>query len=118
MAMSRRQEQILVWLLEQEQPSPYGVYPPSTIAWGIGMNKLPPVVGGGSGSGRGSGHRVFNPAQRIISSLTGLRNRGLVYVTGREDGLSGSAYGLTDMGLAAARELAGVQPAGQLRGGT
>ena len=97
--VTERQEKILVWLLDN------GTSPPSRIAYGIGMNKLPRIEGSGSGAGRGSGHRVFNPAQRIISSLVGLRNRGLVGMTGRSDGMSGTAYGLTEPGDYVARQL-------------
>lgn len=107
MALARRQELILVWMLEQERERPGGAWPPSEIAYGIGMNRLPAIHGSGSGSGRGSGPRVFNPAQRIISSLTGLSGRGLIRHGKRRDGMSGSAYGLTEKGRDAAAHLAG-----------
>jgi hypothetical protein len=38
----------------------------------------------------------MNPAQRIIGSLTGLRQRGLVRFAARRDGHTGTAYRLTD----------------------
>lgn len=72
--------------------------PPSQIASAIGMHKLPRVEGSGHGNGRGSGHRVFNPAQRIIGSLNGLKKRDIVTVWPRSDHLSGTAYGLTVFG--------------------
>lgn len=53
---------------------------------------LPRVEARGRGNGRGSGHRVFGPAQRIIFPLTALRKRGLICFTSRNDGLSGTAY--------------------------
>lgn len=92
-----RQLAILRYLYE------HGTTPPSGIAHGIGMNELPRIEGGGSGAGRGSGHRVFNPAQRIIGSLNGLAKRGLVVLTSRPDGLSGSAYCLTEAGTSTAK---------------
>jgi hypothetical protein len=57
-----------------------------------------PVEGSGHGNGRGSGHRVFGPAQRVIFPLTMLRDRGIVASVERRDGLSGGAYELTKLG--------------------
>lgn len=87
-----RQRAVLEYLRE------HGNSTPAEIAYGIGMDELPPVIGSGSGAGRGSGHRVFNPAQRIISSLTGLAGRGLIVHLARLDGRSGASYAITDAG--------------------
>lgn len=57
-----------------------------------------PVHGSGHGNGRGSGHRVFGEAQRVIFPLNRLKVLGLVYVASRSDGLSGTAYGITPEG--------------------
>jgi hypothetical protein len=65
---------------------------PATIAREAGFDK---VVGGRGEGGRGRGHRVFNPAQRIIPALTGLRRRGMIRDTRRRDGMSGVAYDFT-----------------------
>lgn len=91
--LTDRQEAVLAWLYDNR-----GAHPPSHIAYGIGMDQLPAVTGSGSGAGRGSGHRVFNPAQRIISSLTGLVARKLVGHRRRPDGRSGVAYAISDAG--------------------
>lgn len=64
---------------------------PNEIGYAIGLQQGD-VMGGGSGVGRGSGHRAFGPAQRIIPVLTALRKRGLIGMVPREDGLSGTAY--------------------------
>lgn len=58
-----------------------------------------PVKGSGHGNGRGSGHRVFGEAQRVIFPLNRLKDLGLVYVTRRADGQSGTEYGITVKGL-------------------
>lgn len=43
--------------------------------------------------------RVMGPAQRVIGSLNGLRNvKGLVTLGPRPDGLTGTAYMLTEEG--------------------
>lgn len=103
MALSANQEAILVWMLRNESVEGYSSWPPSHIAAGIGKQ---PVHGGRGQGGRGKGHRVFNPAHRIISSLTGLRKRGLVTWGQRHDGYSGTAYRLTEEGRDAATALA------------
>ena len=43
--------------------------------------------------------RVMGPAQRVIFAITALKNRGLLRMTNRRDGLSGTAYTLTRRGL-------------------
>ncbi len=43
--------------------------------------------------------RVMGPAQRIIFTLIGLRHRGLIAMTRRRDGLSGTAYALSAKGI-------------------
>jgi hypothetical protein len=72
-----------------------GVMTPNHIG---GMLNLKPVHGSGSGSGRGSGYRVFGAAQRIIFPLTRLRELGFVHLMTRPDGMSGTAYVITDTG--------------------
>lgn len=49
--------------------------------------------------------RRMGPAQRVISSLNGLKYRGLVTFGRRRDGLSGTAYYLTEEGRKLATEL-------------
>lgn len=95
--LAPRQEAILGYLLDLYEHEARG-YPatPAQIAIGIGMGKLPRVEGNG---------RVFNAAQRIISALTGLRQRGLIANGRRPDGLSGSSYALTYQGFEVAEEL-------------
>ena len=68
---------------------------PNQIGYQAGAKR---VEGSGRGNGRGSGHRVFGPAQQIIPTLTSLRKRGLIGLTSRPDGWSGTAYYLTDAG--------------------
>jgi hypothetical protein len=62
---------------------------------------LPPVTAAGHMSGRGSGHRIFGPAQRVIFTLNRLRELGYVDFMGRPDGRSGTAYFITPEGEAA-----------------
>jgi hypothetical protein len=67
----------------------------------IGMevcHGMPPIQGGRGQGGRGKGSRTFGDAQRVIFPLNRLRDLGLVYVTSRPDGLSGTAYGITAEG--------------------
>jgi DNA-binding PadR family transcriptional regulator len=45
----------------------------------------------------------LGPAQRIISALTSLRRQELVVLRVRPDGLSGSAYAITEAGRAVLR---------------
>jgi len=68
---------------------------PNQIGYRAGAKQ---VFGTGSGSGRGSGHRAFGAAQQIIPVLTSLRRRGLIAMTSRPDGMSGTAYFLTEAG--------------------
>lgn len=104
--LAERQQKVLLILLAHEGQddavkAAYGMTPND-----IGAElSLPAVEGGGSGSGRGSGHRVFGPAQRVISSLNGLRSRGLVDLGPRRDGRSGTAYSLTVDGRVEALKL-------------
>jgi hypothetical protein len=46
-----------------------------------------------------------NPAQRVIGTVIGLDRRGLVRLGRRNDGLSGTAYQLTDEGRRVAETL-------------
>lgn len=74
--LSDLQRRVLLVLLDAEERDSLAVLTPNEIG---GRLDLKPVEGGGSGAkGRGAGHRVFGPAQRIISPLNGLRGRGLV----------------------------------------
>lgn len=55
-------------------------------------------------SGQPPGHhahdgRAMAPAQRVIFSLIGLRNRGLIRMANRRDHLTGTAYEITDAGV-------------------
>jgi hypothetical protein len=76
----------------------YRVFPPNVIAITMGLDGPERRGRFVNGKGNWTGHMA--PAQRIISTLRSLEARGLVYFAAREDGYSGSAYGLTD----AARE--------------
>ena len=106
---TERQQAILVYLLEQSEETPSVRYlhypcPPSAIAYGIGMDKLPLIT-----AYKGwSGTAVMNPAQRIISSLGGLEKRELIQSAPRPDGMSGSAYRLTEAGTREAQLLRGA----------
>lgn len=73
------------------------VLTPNAIGYKLGVER---VVGGSGQGGRGRGHRVFGPAQRVIFPLNRLEALGLVFTVSRPDGLSGRAYGITDAGLA------------------
>lgn len=59
----------------------------------------------GFSTGHVGGHRcshngrVMGPAQRVTFALIGLKQRGLVTMTNRRDGLSGTAYMLTGAGI-------------------
>lgn len=54
-------------------------------------------------SGRGNSTRVMGLAVHVTTALVNLRERGLVYSCRRRDGMSGSAYDLTDEGEHAAK---------------
>lgn len=54
---------------------------------------------------RGPWSGPMNPAQRVIGTVIGLNRRGLVTFSARRDGLTGTAYTLTDAGRQTAREL-------------
>lgn len=54
--------------------------------------------------------RAMAPAQRVIFPLIALRKRGLVDMTRRPDGLSGTAYVLTDNGELFCREHGLLRP--------
>lgn len=47
--------------------------------------------------------RTMGVAVHVTTSLTALRKRGLVYITRRPDGLSGTAYEITEEGSKAWR---------------
>lgn len=49
--------------------------------------------------------RAMAPAQRVIFPLTSLRKAGLVVMVRRTDGLSGTAYTLTEKGIRTVRDL-------------
>lgn len=105
--LSKLQAEVLVWLNEEGDTVtrdiariPTDLHRPSAIAQGLKLGKrLGLIQGGGGGAGRGSGHRTFNQAQRLISPLRGLEQRGLIE-SGWNDG---PAYRLTEVG----REVAG-----------
>lgn len=48
--------------------------------------------------------RAMGPAQRVIFPLSALRKRGFVAMSPRTDGLSGTAYRITDAGRLALEE--------------
>lgn len=75
------------------------IYPstPNRIAIEMGLDSDVRRQGNGA-AGRGGWAGVMAPSQRIIFPLTALRKRGLVYLCSRPDGMSGTAYGLTDEG--------------------
>lgn len=89
--MTERMEDILR-TLEQE-----GEMTPNHIGMSV-CRGMPPVQGGRGQGGRGKGSRTFGDAQRVIFPLNRLKELGLVYVTGRRDGLSGTSYGITPKG--------------------
>jgi hypothetical protein len=66
---------------------------------------LPRVFGGRGAGGRGRGHRTFGPAQRVIFTLTRLRDLGLVDYGPRADGRTGTQYFITDAGQEALEEI-------------
>lgn len=85
--ITERQRRILHYLAENGTDTPAG------IAYGIGITK-------GPRRRRGPWSGYQSPAQHIISSLTGLRRRGLIGFGSRSDGLSGTAYTITAEGRA------------------
>lgn len=90
----------LVALRDSDSPSDYPA-PPSKIAQAMiraGTLSAERIEASGGGRGRGSGHRVMNPAQRLITPLRHLHRRGLIYHARRPDGMTGGAYGVTPEG--------------------
>lgn len=87
-------------ILEVLAEDPDATLSPNTIGYRIGVA---PVSGGRGQGGRGRGHRVFGPAQRIIFPLNRLRELGLIDFAPREDGKSGTAYYITTAGKDALR---------------
>lgn len=65
---------------------------PNDVAWECGYRP------GMARSPRHGHHRTMGVAVHVTTALTALRRRGLVAVGGRRDGLSGTAYGLTELG--------------------
>jgi hypothetical protein len=96
--LSDLQRQVLLVLLAKQEHDDFATMAPNEIA---AKMKLKPVHGGRGAGGRGRGHRVFNPAQRIISPLNGLCDRGLVYPSFGLD----YGYGLTAEGKRTAEAL-------------
>jgi hypothetical protein len=93
--LTERQEQVLMALLDAKHgPTAHYHYPmpPNDIACAIGLNANRARRASTTWSGS------MGPAQRVIGSLTGLRGRELIANRGRPDGLSGTAYALTDSG--------------------
>lgn len=86
-------QDILFVLAEFRESGRKGDYPatPNAIGYKLG---LAPVHSRGMGTGRGRGHRVFGPAQRIIFPLLALERRGRIVWTQRPDGRSGRAVAL------------------------
>ena len=82
-------------------PCDFHRYPatPNAIAMEMGITE-------GGRRTRGPWAGKMAPAQRIISGLTALTKRGLIYYEHRPDGRSGSAFALTSEGFELARELA------------
>src|SRR5438105_4679707 len=80
-------------------------YPPTPNEIGYRL-KLPRVT-----RARGRAPGTMGEAQRVITPLRRLEERGLVCLRGRRDGRSGTAYGFTADGLVKAGELreAGVR---------
>lgn len=89
------QRRVLAAMRELEKQDRRYAYSPNEIGAQAGAKR---VTASGRGNGRGSGHRVFGPAQQIIRTLTSLRDRGLIASTSRDDGLSGTAYRRTKAG--------------------
>jgi hypothetical protein len=56
---------------------------------------------------RGPWSGPMNPAQRLIGTVIGLDRKGLVRHARRDDGLSGTAYTLSDLGRQVVAELRG-----------
>jgi hypothetical protein len=82
--LTERQEAILKLPRERDEDMTA-----NAIAYSLGFRNARSK--GGLGGGRGSGAGTA-AAQHVITSLTGLRKRGLVYMTRRPDGLAGTAY--------------------------
>jgi hypothetical protein len=74
-------------------------YPPTPNEVGHRLNLVPARRRRGPWSG------PMGAAQRVITPLVALSQRGLLTFARRRDGRSGTAYGLTDAGFAKAREL-------------
>ena len=83
-------ERLLVALAELREEGE-SVVPPAKIAMQMGIRRGPRRQ-----KGPWSGYQ--NPAQYIIAPLGGLERRGLIVSRPRRDGLSGSAYALTERG--------------------
>jgi DNA-binding PadR family transcriptional regulator len=87
--MTRRMVQVLQALADEKR-----AMTPNNIARKIGFHT-------GQDAGRHSHNgRSMAPAQRVIGPLTRLRARGLVSMGSRSDGLSGTAYAITESGRA------------------
>jgi hypothetical protein len=110
--LAERQQQILVVLLEHGEVGYYGMTA-NDIAYTLGFKDGGRRHGNGAAA-RGGWSGFMPPSNRVISSLRGLRDRGLVRLAARRDGLSGTADALTDEGRKVARELsaAGVRAKG------
>jgi hypothetical protein len=92
--LTERQEKVLLVLLADQRPMA-----PNDIGYAL---RLPPVY-----RKRGPWAGMMGPAQRVIGTLFGLWSRGLIQHAERSDGLSGTAYLLTDAGTRAATALSG-----------
>ena len=69
---------------------------PNSIAYAMGYR---PGDAKSANHGRGNTTRVMGPAVHVNTALTALRKRGLVTFGARPDGLSGTAYSLTEAGF-------------------
>jgi len=89
MKLTQRMRDVIKVLREHDGPMT-----PNNIGRSLGFNT------GHREKGPQSNHcgRVMGPAQRVIFSLTALRRHGLVIMTRRPDGLSGTAYELSFKG--------------------
>lgn len=87
-------------LLSLADVEEYRAMPPNAIAYGMARHgvkvKTPPSHNG----------RVMGPGSMIVPTLLACERRGWIAHSTREDGLTGSAYYLTQKGRQALQEIA------------
>lgn len=101
--LTERQQAVLLILLARYEETGSSLYGPNQMTPNeIGAKlDLPPAR-----RARGPWAGNMGPAQRVIGTLNGLHNvRGLISHAQRRDGMSGSAYRLTQAGIERASAL-------------